>query len=80
VDTGVDRDFPNEKIELQIKALTGTTFDFDKKQIKLIDPGEWRKLKKEYMDFAGEHYKNCEFPHANVFARLFPEAVDRKLQ
>jgi WD40 repeat protein/energy-coupling factor transporter ATP-binding protein EcfA2 len=78
LDISVDWDFPIEKIELQVKALTGTTFDFEKKQINFIDVRKWRKLYKEYMDAAKGHNKNCRYPDANVFYKLFPEASARE--
>jgi WD40 repeat protein len=78
LDISVDWDFPKEKIELQIKALTGTTFDFDKKQINFIDSREWRKVKKEYTDAAREHYENCKYRDANVFYKLFLKASARE--
>lgn len=47
-----------------------------------MEPDEWRKVKKEYMEFAREHYRKCKYPRANVFRKLFPEeaAKVRKLE
>jgi hypothetical protein len=72
-DIGVDYDYPIDKIKLQVWALTGTKFNTTTMEIEFIDPDEWRKIKKEYMEFAVEHYKTCKYPHANVFRKLFPE-------
>jgi WD40 repeat protein/Tfp pilus assembly protein PilN len=81
-DTGVDVDFPTDKIKLQILALTGTELDAETRQVKFIQLEEWEKVKKEYMDFAREHYRKCKYPYANVFRRLFPEEAEkvRKLE
>ncbi|MCP5104027.1 MAG: hypothetical protein GY950_11640, partial [bacterium] len=76
-DIGVDWDYPIDKIKLQIKALTGTEFNTTTMEIEVIEPEEWRKIKKKYMEFAREHYKTCKYPHANVFRKLFPEEAKK---
>ncbi|MCP5103144.1 MAG: hypothetical protein GY950_07190 [bacterium] len=76
-DIGVDWDYPIDKIKLQVKALTGTKFDTTTMEIEFIEPDEWRKIKKEYMEFAREHYKTCKYPHANVFRKLFPKEAEK---
>ena len=76
-DIGVDWDYPNDKIKLQIMALTGTKFNTTTMEIEVIEPDEWRKIKKEYMEFAAEHYKTCKYPQANVFRKLFPEEAKK---
>jgi WD40 repeat protein/energy-coupling factor transporter ATP-binding protein EcfA2 len=80
IDIGVDWDFPMEKIELQVKALTGTALDFDNKKMNYTGPRQWYKLKKEYMEAAGEHYKKCKYRRANVFGGLFPGEREEKLK
>jgi WD40 repeat protein len=72
-DISVDWDYPIDKIKLQIMALTGTKFNTTTMEIEVIEPDEWRKTMKEYMEFAVEHYKTCKYPHANVFRKLFME-------
>lgn len=79
-DITVDYDFPPDKIKLQVMALTGTKFNPETMEVEDIDPEEWRKIKKEYMEFAREHYKTCKYPHANVFRRLFPEEAKKVRQ
>ena len=76
-DIGVDWDYPIDKIKLQVWALTGTRLNTTTMEIEVIEPDEWRKTKKEYMEFAAEHYKTCKYPHANVFRKLFPEEAKK---
>ena len=76
-DIGLDLDFPDDKIKLQVWALTGTRFNTNTMEIEFLEPDEWRKIKKEYMAFAKEHYKICKYPHANVFRKLFPEEAKK---
>ena len=76
-DIGVDWDYPIDKIKLQVMALTGTRLNTNTMEIEFIEPDEWRKIKKEYMEFAAEHYKTCKYPHANVFRKLFPEEAKK---
>jgi hypothetical protein len=73
----VDLDYPDDKIKLQIMALTGTKFNTTTMEVEFIEPDEWRKIKKEYMEFAAEHYKTCKYPKANVFRKLFPEEAKK---
>lgn len=76
-DIGVDWDFPKNKIKLQMMVLTGTRFNLKNHENEIMEPDEWRKINKEYMEFAKEHYKACKYPHANVFRKLFPEEAKK---
>jgi hypothetical protein len=72
-DIAIDPDFPMEYIKLQVMAITGTSYDPSTNSVNVIPPEEWRKIKEQYMNIAGRHYKSCRFPEGNVFRRLFPK-------
>ena len=81
-DIGLDLDFPAKDYEIELQALTGTSFNVLTKAIEAIDdPLRWRQIREEYLQLARKHYQDCQYPRANRFRQLFPEdaAKIRKL-
>lgn len=76
---GIDPDFPPERIKLQVEVLTCTRFNPDTMEIEFMKPEEWRKLKEEYIEIAGDHYKKCQYRHANVWGYLYPEEAKKAM-
>ena len=66
-----DLDFPNDKYVLQVQALTGTKFDPLTRQISVIPIAEWRKIQQEWLAFAREHAKTCQYKRQNVYLRFW---------
>jgi len=66
-----DLDFPNDKYVLQVQALTGTKFDPATRQIAVIPFDEWRKIQQEWLAFAREHAKTCQYKRQNVYLRFW---------
>jgi hypothetical protein len=73
-----DLDFPNDKYVLQVQTLTGTKFDPITSQISVIAIDEWRKLQKEWLVFAREHAKTCQYKRHNVYLRFWGEGARGK--
>ena len=72
-----DLDFPKDKFMLQVEALTGTRYDPDTRQITVIPPDEFYEIQKEYLDFAHEHAKTCQYKRQNVYLRFFPDTEEK---
>jgi WD40 repeat protein len=66
-----DLDFPKDKYVLQVQALTGTKFDLSSRQITVIPIDEWRRIQQEWLTFAREHAKTCQYKRQNVYLRFF---------
>lgn len=71
-ETGSDADFPVEAFKLQIMALTGTELDSLRGvAVFCLEPQRWQQLKAQYERIARNHYRQCRYPHSNLWARLY---------
>jgi len=78
-DIGIDSDFPTETIKFQAEVLTCTKFNPETMEIEFMKPEEWYNLRKLYMEIASEHYKKCQYRHANVWGHLYPEEAKKAI-
>jgi hypothetical protein len=68
-----DLDFPAEHVELWIKAVTGSEYDFVTRRVKSLDPERWRLIREHYEEIAVDHAKTCKYPDANHWISLSNE-------
>ncbi|MCP4660667.1 MAG: hypothetical protein GY856_35145 [bacterium] len=76
-DVGADLDFPADSVVLQVRAVTGTEFIPLTREIRVIEPGRWRKIKSDWERMARSHYKVCRYPRYNLWRRFHKEEAER---
>ena len=64
-----DLDFPPERIQLWLQAVTATEFDFVARQLKPIEAAAWRQIKDRYDKIAADHALVCKYPGSNDWLR-----------
>lgn len=65
-----DLDIPAKLFQLQTLALTGVRYDIETGETQCIPLGEWYKLKNQYDNEAGTHYKSCKYQPYNWWGRF----------
>ncbi len=73
----VDLDIPATLFKLQIQALTGTFLGVSSQEVTLLPVADWQAKRQQYEQQAREHYKTCQHPNANLWARFYPEEAKK---
>jgi hypothetical protein len=56
----VDGDFPANKVKTWVQAVTGAELDKNTHEVKILEQGEWHKVRIDYDRIAKEHMEHHE--------------------